>query len=359
MPTTASGSNQPLTLSGTAASEGGLSLSANGAYLVVGGYDATTRRHRPTELDGRSCQRERQHQYQHHDLASDRQQHPQRRLRGWHERLGHRTRRGSCTKQRERAWAGRTSIASGNFRESRSRRLPSRRRPPTACSPRRTRRIRCLKFFAGPSDRDRCDEYRSHRDDQRERPRIPMASSFSPIRPRCSSPMPIDGIQEWTLSWRHLVECRHARRILCRLDRRAEWQHRQPVRHHRHCGGKRPGQRQFAGQRHVHIQQWHDRHRHVRGDRPPWPPPLLIMDSLASRSRRKPPASSSPSSPRCRQAPRPAVPVTVTVTAKYTTGPDVGQTDTSYTGTIAFTSSDPQATPRQRVAEQLHVHGGQ
>ena len=37
---TASGSTNPLTLSGTAGSEGGLSLSTNGAYLVVAGYDA-------------------------------------------------------------------------------------------------------------------------------------------------------------------------------------------------------------------------------------------------------------------------------------------------------------------------------
>ena len=42
MPTIASGSNQPLTLGGTAGSEGGLSLSANGAYLVLAGYDETT-----------------------------------------------------------------------------------------------------------------------------------------------------------------------------------------------------------------------------------------------------------------------------------------------------------------------------
>ncbi|HEX4143090.1 MAG TPA: hypothetical protein VHY91_06040, partial [Pirellulales bacterium] len=39
LPSAVSGSNQPLTLSGTAASEGGLSLSTNGAYLVVAGYD--------------------------------------------------------------------------------------------------------------------------------------------------------------------------------------------------------------------------------------------------------------------------------------------------------------------------------
>ncbi len=41
LPTTASGSNNPLTIGGTAPSEGELSLSANGAYLVVSGYDAT------------------------------------------------------------------------------------------------------------------------------------------------------------------------------------------------------------------------------------------------------------------------------------------------------------------------------
>ncbi len=35
----ASGSTNPLTLSGTAGSEGGLSLSTNGAYLVLAGYD--------------------------------------------------------------------------------------------------------------------------------------------------------------------------------------------------------------------------------------------------------------------------------------------------------------------------------
>ena len=37
--TVTGGSNNPLTLSGTAASEGELSLSANGAYLVLAGYD--------------------------------------------------------------------------------------------------------------------------------------------------------------------------------------------------------------------------------------------------------------------------------------------------------------------------------
>ena len=36
-------------------------------------------------------------------------------------------------------------------------------------------------------------------------------------------------------------------------------------------------------------------------------------------------------------------PTSVTVTAQYANGPDVGQTDTGYTGTIAFTSSDPNA----------------
>ncbi len=39
LPTSASGSQNPLTISGTAGSEGALNLSANGAYLVVGGYD--------------------------------------------------------------------------------------------------------------------------------------------------------------------------------------------------------------------------------------------------------------------------------------------------------------------------------
>ena len=41
LPTVVSGSNNPLTISGTAASEGSLSLSANGEYLVVAGYDQT------------------------------------------------------------------------------------------------------------------------------------------------------------------------------------------------------------------------------------------------------------------------------------------------------------------------------
>jgi len=39
LPTTASGLNNPLTIGGTAASEGELSLSENGQYLVVAGYD--------------------------------------------------------------------------------------------------------------------------------------------------------------------------------------------------------------------------------------------------------------------------------------------------------------------------------
>lgn len=39
LPTTASGSNNPLTMSGTAGSEGALNLSTNGQYLVVAGYD--------------------------------------------------------------------------------------------------------------------------------------------------------------------------------------------------------------------------------------------------------------------------------------------------------------------------------
>jgi hypothetical protein len=39
LPTTSSGSNNPLTLGGTAGSEGELSLSANGQYLAVAGYD--------------------------------------------------------------------------------------------------------------------------------------------------------------------------------------------------------------------------------------------------------------------------------------------------------------------------------
>jgi hypothetical protein len=39
LPTTASGSNNPLTIGGTAGSEGGLSLSSNGQFLVVAGYD--------------------------------------------------------------------------------------------------------------------------------------------------------------------------------------------------------------------------------------------------------------------------------------------------------------------------------
>jgi hypothetical protein len=39
LPTTASGSNNPLTIGGTAGSEGALSLSSNGQFLVVAGYD--------------------------------------------------------------------------------------------------------------------------------------------------------------------------------------------------------------------------------------------------------------------------------------------------------------------------------
>jgi hypothetical protein len=39
LPTAASGSNNPLTMSGTAGSEGELNLSADGHYLVAGGYD--------------------------------------------------------------------------------------------------------------------------------------------------------------------------------------------------------------------------------------------------------------------------------------------------------------------------------
>jgi len=39
LPTTASGSNNPLTVSGSAGSEGALTLSANGGYLVIGGND--------------------------------------------------------------------------------------------------------------------------------------------------------------------------------------------------------------------------------------------------------------------------------------------------------------------------------
>lgn len=41
MPTSASGGNRSLTSSGSASSEGHLTLSANGAYLMYGGYDAT------------------------------------------------------------------------------------------------------------------------------------------------------------------------------------------------------------------------------------------------------------------------------------------------------------------------------
>jgi len=41
LPTAVSGNNQPLTLSGTAASEGSLSLSENGSYLAIAGYAAT------------------------------------------------------------------------------------------------------------------------------------------------------------------------------------------------------------------------------------------------------------------------------------------------------------------------------
>jgi hypothetical protein len=40
LPTAVSGNNQPLTLSGNAGSEGGLSLSGNGSYLTLGGYAA-------------------------------------------------------------------------------------------------------------------------------------------------------------------------------------------------------------------------------------------------------------------------------------------------------------------------------
>lgn len=42
MPTAASGSSYPLISSGTATSEGGLTLSSNGAYLVLTGYGTTT-----------------------------------------------------------------------------------------------------------------------------------------------------------------------------------------------------------------------------------------------------------------------------------------------------------------------------
>jgi len=41
LPTVVSGNNQPLTLAGTAGSEGGLSLSGNGSYVTLGGYAAT------------------------------------------------------------------------------------------------------------------------------------------------------------------------------------------------------------------------------------------------------------------------------------------------------------------------------
>src|SRR6266705_3206108 len=41
LPTLASGGNQPMTLSGSATSEGFLALSQNGMYLTLGGYAAT------------------------------------------------------------------------------------------------------------------------------------------------------------------------------------------------------------------------------------------------------------------------------------------------------------------------------
>src|SRR5437764_15049216 len=40
MPVTASGSNHILTMSGSAQSEGAISLSADGQYVTIGGYDA-------------------------------------------------------------------------------------------------------------------------------------------------------------------------------------------------------------------------------------------------------------------------------------------------------------------------------
>ena len=162
-----------------------------------------------------------------------------------------------------------------------------------------------------------------------------------------------DGIQEWTLSsgtWSNVATLAGSYVGLTGVQ---IWQHRQPLCHHRHQCRSRPGKRQFAGQRHVHVQQRHDRHRHVWIDRRRWPPPAPTMASPASPSRRKltnvvPVVTTSSSATA-------GSPVTVTVTAEYASGPNIGITDTGYTGTIAFTSSDPQAV----LPANLHVYGRQ
>ena len=84
------------------------------------------------------------------------------------------------------------------------------------------------------------------------------------VRGRCQSRHP-----RMDSEWWHLVECRHAHRLLRRIDRRAECGSPNTVSLYATTGtsgGSRPGQRQFADRRHIHVQQRQDRHRHVWGD---------------------------------------------------------------------------------------------
>ena len=207
---------------------------------------------------------------------------------------------------------------------------------------------RRAKFLARPAHQQRCDRYRPQRDDQHERPGylwLLLRQFDHDVRGRCHRRHPgMDPEQ------RHLVRGRHARWLLRRIDRRADWQHRQPLRHDRHraAAGRVNGNSLVSdtftfnsGTTGTGTFGATDHFGHRPADY-----------GFAGVAFAPQAAAVAPVVTISSAAPRPASPQTVTVTAEYTSGPDIGQTDTSYTGTIAFTSSDPQ----RRPAGQLYVH---
>ena len=157
--TATSGSNNPLTLSGTAASEGGLSLSANGAYLVLAGYDTAAGGNTQNNSTVGLVNANGTVNTSTTTVTAEREQHPQRRVRRWIERLDRGATTGSCTNRRGPAWVGHSLTTAPNGREvevAPAAVSPTSRQPALRLD--EQGKSRRSKFLAGPAHHHRRDE---------------------------------------------------------------------------------------------------------------------------------------------------------------------------------------------------------
>ena len=248
--TAASGSNNPLTVSGTAGSEGGLSLSSNGGFLVLAGYDTvaggTTQRNSTIGLVNASGVVDTSTTT---TLLSGNNTRSAASVNGTSVYVAGNN--GVVYEPTGTSLGGTLVDGSPNAREVEI--------APAAVSPTSN-----TQLFASTN--------KGSLGVQSFSPALPTASGASNtvLNGMTATNAPntyayffansttmfvadvIDGLQEWTLS-AEPGRMSPRRRFLRRIYRHTVRQHRRPLRHHRRWRIG-PGKRQFAGQRHVHVQ---------------------------------------------------------------------------------------------------------